>query len=188
MSRRPDKTRSVFMVGFMGAGKTSVGKVLARRLGRNFYDLDEVIERREQASIAALFAAAGESGFRTIESAALQELIEQLERPGIIALGGGAFVQKANRETLQRTGGTTVLLEAPLEELQRRCSDGGCARPLAQDGEKFRQLFASRQHAYALADFHVQTDGKSIEQVAEEVEQLLANELNRKAEKSEANK
>jgi shikimate kinase len=175
------------MVGFMGAGKTSVGKLLAQRLGRDFYDLDEVIEKREQASIAALFASAGESGFRAIESITLRELIERLERPCVIALGGGAFVQRANREVLQNTGGTTVLLEASLAELERRCNDGGCARPLAQDAEKFRQLFASRQHAYALADFHVRTDGKSIEQVAEEIEQLLANELNRK-EKLEANK
>jgi shikimate kinase len=175
----PAKTRSVFMVGFMGAGKTSVGKALAQRLGLKFHDLDEVIEDRQQTSIAAIFAAAGESGFRNIENAALLELLHNMRHPGIIALGGGTFAQPANREALQKAGGTTVLLEAPLEELQRRCNNGSAVRPLAQDQKKFGLLMASRQPAYALADLRVQTGGKTIEQVADEVEQLLKNVFNR---------
>src|SRR5579864_1236172 len=107
----------------MGAGKTSVGKILAQRLGWKFHDLDQRIESREQRSIAAIFDEVGETGFRKIETAALTELLEQsrMDPGSIVALGGGAFVQQKNRDALQHAGAITVLLTAPLEELQRRC-------------------------------------------------------------------
>src|SRR5690348_6113139 len=93
--------RHVFLIGFMGAGKTSVGKVLAQRLGWKFYDLDKLIEHREQRTIAAIFAA-GEREFRRIETSVLADLLDNgLDRSGsIVALGGGCFVQPENREAL----------------------------------------------------------------------------------------
>ncbi|HEY6254113.1 MAG TPA: shikimate kinase, partial [Candidatus Angelobacter sp.] len=128
----PKQRRRVFLIGFMGAGKTSVGKVLARRLGWKFHDLDDLIESREQRSIAAIFNDVGESGFRRIETDVLMALLEQsrMDSSSIVALGGGAFVQPENREALERAGVITVLLSAPLEELQRRCQDGSDVRPL----------------------------------------------------------
>lgn len=183
----PGKIRRVFMIGFMGAGKSTAGRILAQRLGWKFYDLDEMIEARQQMSIARIFAEAGESNFRRIENEILMELLESSrDHDCVVALGGGAFVQAYNREALQRAGGVSVLLEAPVEELHRRCSDGRAARPLAQDREKFNQLFASRKHAYELADLRIQTAGKSIEQVAAELEYLL-NET-RELKKSEVKK
>jgi len=159
----------------MGAGKTSVGKVLAQRLGWKFHDLDQLIESREQRSIAAIFGDVGETGFRKIETAALKELLEggHTDSSFIVALGGGAFVQPENRDALQRAGATTVLLSAPLEELQRRCQGAPQVRPLAGDKSKFAQLFASRQQAYHLAQFKVETAGKQIHEVAREIEQIL---------------
>jgi len=170
------QTRRVFLIGFMGAGKTTVGRVLAQRLGWKFYDLDQLIEKREQQSIAAIFARDGESGFRKIESAMLMDLLDLRDNGAVVALGGGAFVQPENREALQRAGAITVLLSAPVEELSRRCQAGGDTRPLSGDKSKFEQLFASRQPAYALARFHVKTGGKAVEQVAEEIERLLENQ------------
>ena len=168
-------TRRVFLIGFMGAGKSTVGKTLARRLKWKFYDLDELIENREHSSIAEIFSSAGEAAFRTIESTALMELLQLTESSdSIIALGGGAFAQEKNREIVQGPGSITVLLEAPVEELERRCNIGLGERPLAQDREKFRELFAKRREAYDRAQLKVQTAGKTIEDVAKEIQMLLS--------------
>lgn len=176
-------TRSVFLVGFMGAGKTSVGQELARRLGRPFHDLDAVIEGRERSTVDAIFAALGEAGFRRIENAALLDLLERdlAHDHAIVALGGGTFVQPANREALRRHGAVTVLLDAPLEELERRCRNAPNVRPLAREKIGFERLFADRRDAYLLAQFRVNTAGKKIEQVAEEVEDILKIDAERKA-------
>jgi len=162
----------------MGAGKTSVGKVLAQRLGWTFHDLDELIESREQRSIAAIFGDLGESGFRKIEAEVLMELLEVSHRDAgsVVALGGGAFVQPENRDALQRAGAITVLLTAPLQELQQR-TQATDVRPLAADNEKFAKLFASRHAAYSQAQFKVETGGKQVNQVAQEIEQILKEQL-----------
>ena len=167
--------RRVVLIGFMGAGKTTVGRALARRLRWKFCDLDDVIEQRERQSVARIFAASGEAGFRRIESAALRDLLQDKTGASdlVLALGGGAFVQAENREVLEQAGAITVLLEAPLEELRRRCRGERKVRPLAQQDERFAELFAARRADYELARFCVQTLGKSVEQVAAEVEQLL---------------
>src|SRR5262245_55414701 len=145
---RADSTRGVFLIGFMGAGKTSVGRVLAQRLGWPFQDLDDIIESRLGKSVARIFAEAGESGFRSIESQALQELLSSKESchgNWIVALGGGAYAQPLNRAALEEAGAISVLLEAPLEELRRRIQQdgaaGGRSRPLALDEAEFARLF-----------------------------------------------
>jgi shikimate kinase len=166
----------VFLIGFMGAGKTTVGKALACRLGWTFEDLDEIIERSQGVSIASIFAETGEAGFRRLEHAALKELLEGKRQDLVVALGGGAFAQPANRRLLEQAGATTVLLQAPLEELWRRCRQDNKNRPLAgKEAEAgFAKLFAERQAAYDLARFRVQTMNKAVEQVAAEIEQVLA--------------
>ncbi|HZD92626.1 MAG TPA: shikimate kinase [Candidatus Sulfotelmatobacter sp.] len=165
----------VVLIGFMGAGKTSVGRALARRLRWAFHDLDDVIEQREQQTVSQIFASAGETGFRHIENVALHDLLQGSAAAGdlVLALGGGAFVQAQNRVLLEQAGAITILLEAPLEELKRRCRGERKARPLAQQEERFAELFAARRADYGLAQFRVQTMGKPVEQVAAEVERLL---------------
>jgi shikimate kinase len=168
------KTRWVALIGFMGAGKTTVGRTLAQRLGWTFCDLDELIEAREQTTVAEIFARTGEDSFRRTESALLLELLENETRANcVIALGGGTFVQPQNRSALQKAGAITILLEAPLEELKRRCREAGRTRPLALDEEHFEQLFAGRRADYALAQLRVNTGGKTPEGVAAEIESLL---------------
>jgi shikimate kinase len=93
----------------------------------------------------------------------------------IIALGGGAFIQPENRVALEQAGAITVLLEAPLEELQRRCArdNSGSTRPLARDADRFAELLAQRRQDYQRAQFRVDTNAKSVEQVAAEIEGIL---------------
>lgn len=165
----------IVLVGFMGAGKTTVGRALATRLRCEFQDLDDLIEQREGQSVAQIFSSAGEARFRQAESAALRDLLQESASRSdlVLALGGGAFVQAGNRSLLEQAGAITVLLEAPLEELRRRCQAEQKVRPLAQQEARFAELFASRRADYELARFHVQTQGKPVEQVAAEVAQLL---------------
>jgi shikimate kinase len=177
--------RRVALIGFMGAGKTMVGRALARRLRWAFHDLDDLIEQRERQSVAQIFASAGEAGFRGIESATLRDLLQESAAANdlVLALGGGAFVQAQNRAMLEEAGAITVLLDAPLEELKRRCRGERKVRPLAQQEERFAELFAARRADYELARFRVQTLGKPIEQVAAEVERLLQTAANTEVEK-----
>ena len=163
------------LIGFMGAGKTTVGRALAKRLRSKFLDLDDVIEQREQMSVAEIFASAGEAAFRRMESAALRKVLQDREAADdlVVALGGGAFVQKENRDALDAAGAVTVLLEAPLEELRRRCNREGKVRPLAREQAKFAELFAARRADYGLARLKVQTLDKPVKQIAAEIERLL---------------
>jgi shikimate kinase len=164
----------------MGAGKTSVGRVLARRLQWTFQDLDQIIEDAQGKSVAAIFAEAGEEEFRRLESAALNEVLAKPAagdaggEPRIVALGGGAFARAANRAAIERAGAVTILLQAPVEELRRRCGLDVSVRPLAQDEARFVQLFWERQAAYSLAQLHVDTMDKAVEEVAAEIESRLA--------------
>jgi shikimate kinase len=171
--------RAVILIGFMGAGKSSVGRVLGERLGWTFEDLDERIERREQRKVPEVFRESGESGFRRAEHAALKELLSEL-RVGakrIVALGGGAFVQKSNARLIEAGGVPTVFLDANVEELWRRCRQQeerqGVERPLLSSLETFRHLYEARRPHYLKAAFRQETGGKTVERVAGEVVQAL---------------
>jgi shikimate kinase len=165
---------SVFLVGFMGAGKTSVGRALGQRLGWDFVDLDEHIQHREGRSIEQIFEQSGESGFRDLEHSGLQDLVaESNSSPRVVALGGGAYIQAKNAELLASGGMTVIFLDAPVEELFRRCQQEQLIRPLRRDIEQFRDLYEKRRTAYAKADLLIDTNGKNIERVAEEIAERL---------------
>jgi len=161
--------RAVFLVGFMGAGKTSVGQALGRYLGWTFEDLDDRIVRRESLTVAEIFRDRGEIGFREAEQAALVELLAELrDVPRVIGLGGGTLIREQNTERV-REAGWMVFLDAPIEELWRRCRQQDAARPLCQNQGQFRQLYESRRGLYQRADLRVETAGKSVEAIAAEV-------------------
>jgi shikimate kinase len=173
MSAKAPSRRCVVLIGFMGAGKTTVGRTLAKRLRCQFLDLDDVIQQRERKSVAEIFASSGEAVFRRMENAALKAVLDDVAGDLVLSLGGGAFVQEENRAALDRAGAVTVLLEAPLEELRRRCDREGKARPLAQEPAKFDELFAARRADYDLAQHTVHTLDKKVKQIAAEIERLL---------------
>jgi shikimate kinase len=160
--------RAVILVGFMGAGKSSVGRRLGRLLGWPFADLDDHIQAREGRSIDQIFRESGEAKFRSAEHAALRELLES-GPVGIVALGGGAFVQEQNALLISAINIPVVFLDAPVEELFRRCQEDTTERPLGSDLDQFRTLYESRKPFYERAAHHIDTAGKDLEAVAAEV-------------------
>jgi shikimate kinase len=162
--------RAVFLVGFMGAGKTTVGRVLSRRLGLPFEDLDDRIQLREGKTIEQIFRESGEAEFRRAETAALRELLGELgSSRRVVALGGGAFVQPANAALIEQAEGHSVFLDAPVDELMRRCADEPKERPLQQDLKQFRELYEERRRSYMKAAIRIETNGKDVDTVAAEV-------------------
>lgn len=161
--------RLVFLVGFMGCGKTTVGRLLAGRLGWCFADLDEEVERRLGRTINQIFAEAGEAYFRQVERQVLEQFLRQAEQtPLVVALGGGTFAQPTNVELLRAQGGVTFWLSCPLEELLRRCRRMN-NRPLFRDPASFRQLYEQRLPYYQQADFHVDAARSDPALVVEEI-------------------
>jgi len=168
------RQRTVFLVGFMGAGKSTVGRALSRRLGWQFEDLDEHIQARERRSIEAIFRDSGEAEFRRAERAALTDLLAAPSSlPMVVALGGGAFVQKEVAALVASTGSPTVFLDAPAEELWRRCNAEEVQRPLRRDWEQFQRLYEVRRPGYLQAGLLIDTDGKDVETVAAELASRL---------------
>lgn len=166
--------RAVFLVGFMGAGKTSVGKSLARQINWPFEDLDERIQQGEGRAIHEIFSESGETVFREMEHHALRELIAELnDRPRVVALGGGAFAQERNAILLRQPEILSVFLDAPVEELFHRCEQEQIQRPLHRGKEQFNKLYESRKPYYMAAKVRIDTSGKEIATVAGEVAALL---------------
>jgi shikimate kinase len=163
----------------MGAGKSSVGRALGKRLNWVFEDLDDRIEAREGRAVAEIFRDSGESEFRRAEKAALEHVLGEL-RGGvarIVALGGGAFVQKENAERLEASGVPTIFLDAPAEDLWQRCltqaSETGAERPLLRSLEQFRKLYQARRRSYSKATLKIQTGGRAVETIAVEIAETL---------------
>jgi shikimate kinase len=160
----------VLLVGFMGAGKTTVGRELARVLNWLFYDLDALIEGRTGRTVPALFAEQGEASYRKLEAQELRELFQTLEdEPAVIALGGGAFVQEPIRQIIRDHSASVVYLDVGLEEALRRCAAAPGYRPLLQNREQVTLLYEERLPFYRTADLEVRTDGKTPLAVAQEI-------------------
>ncbi len=141
-------SRHLALVGFMGAGKSTMGPILAERLGRSFVEVDAVIEERTGSTVAELFATRGEAGFRELEEAAALDVLARIP-PAVVELGGGALGSQATRAALAQHA-FTLHLEVDADEAWRRVS--GSDRPLARDPEAFRALYEQRQASYEIAD------------------------------------
>ena len=177
--RASSPVNAVFLVGFMGAGKSSVGRALGQRLNWVFEDLDDRIERRTGGRIADIFRDSGEDAFRQAEHEALQEVLQEL-RGGvtrIVALGGGAFVQEKNARLLASQRATTLFLDAPVEELWERCcrqaSELGTERPLLRSKDEFRELHKQRSKGYSSASVRFETGDRPVEAIADEIVKKL---------------
>ena len=153
------RTPGIYLAGFMGSGKSIIGRLLADELGWNFSDLDEEIEQQEHTTIAEIFDTRGEAAFREIESAALRQRVRTIEsgRPYVVALGGGAFLSEANAD-LVLNHGVTVWVDCPLSLIERRVASE-THRPLARDLEKLRHLYEERRSSYARAHYRIEVGG-----------------------------
>ena len=155
----------ISLIGFMGCGKTTAGRLLAERLGWPFIDLDDEIERRAGVSIFEIFEHEGEPRFRDLEHEALREQLTLAHRgqPRLLALGGGAFVEERNRDRLD-LGGLSIWLDCPVETLWERVASFQ-TRPLARDRRQFERLYEERRPIYNLADFTIPAGGSPAEVV-----------------------
>lgn len=164
---------NIFLVGLMGAGKTSVGKLLAKRLGKSFYDSDQEIERATGVKIPLIFEIEGETGFRAREAKMLAELTAR--RDVVLATGGGAVLAEENRRLLSENG-VVIYLRAAVADLWRRTRHDK-NRPLLKSADPratLDQLFAERDPLYrGIADVVVDTGNQSLGSLAHKLEQQL---------------
>lgn len=156
---------NIYLAGFMGAGKTTVGRILASRLNRPFVDLDDEIARAEGMPIAEIFRTAGEARFRDAETHRLEEVARTSGQ--VVALGGGALESESNRNILSRSGIVIWLQVSFPRVLERIAHDG--SRPMFHNEEQLARLFEARLAMYELARVHVDTDDCTPEDVTEEV-------------------
>ena len=164
---------NIYLVGLMGAGKTSVGRYLAKHLGKTFYDCDHEIERRTGVKIPVIFEIEGEAGFRARESSVLGELtgLQNI----VLATGGGAVINDANRRLLSDNGTVVYLRASPADLWQRTRNDRN--RPLLQTADplaKLEELFAARDPLYReVAAVIEDTGSQSVRSLAQRLEQRL---------------
>jgi shikimate kinase len=169
-----DEQRHLVLIGMMGVGKSSVGRRVALRLGRQFLDTDRLVEEEAGCTVAEIFASEGEPAFRALENAAVRRALDS-DPFAVIAFGGGAVLEPANRG-LARELALVVWLQAPVRDLARRVSaaqlrSGGTARPLLSAGRSPEQVLGElarqREEAYrATAHVLVETAGRSPGQAA----------------------
>lgn len=168
----------VCLTGFMGSGKSTVGRLLAARLAWHFVDLDSDIERHTGLPIAQIFEQQGEPVFRDIEHECLTRVLgwaSERDARVVLALGGGTFAQPRNAALIhdvdspQRAGIAVVWLDCAIESLLQRCVLMG-DRPLFRDEASFRRLYEERLPYYRQADYRIESSGESIRVV----EQILA--------------
>jgi len=159
---------NIILTGFMGTGKTSVGKALALKLGYLFADIDSDIVKQENRTINEIFSENGEEYFREIEKGALQRILKGSLL--VVSTGGGAVIAEANRQLMRRSGIVVNLTASPDSILQRLSDE--TERPLLREEEKMEkimQLLQQRELFYADADMRIDTTGKSIEDVVQEI-------------------
>ncbi len=175
------KGTSIFLIGMMGSGKTTVGQLLAQRLQYRFFDTDVLIEKVAGCSISQIFAEAGEASFRQLESQVLSELAACAR--SVVATGGGIVLERLNWSYLHH--GLVVWLEVPIGQLQQRLQQD-TTRPLLQ-GEnleaKLTEIFSQRQKLYAQADVRLQVGSEETpEQVVDRVLAAIIQLCEQKAE------
>lgn len=165
--------RHIFLAGFMGAGKTSVGRELSRKLQVDFYDLDSEVERARGLSITEIFAADGEDGFREKETETL-EILSQKASPAVISTGGGVVLRERNRDIMSASG-KVFYLKAHIDTLWNRVRRKK-GRPLLDVKDpraKFQELFMKRKNIYERLPHVVFTDDMSISEVADKIAGML---------------
>jgi shikimate kinase len=158
-------TDKIYLVGFMGAGKSSVARALARRLDWRAIDVDELIEHREHQTVAAIFANRGETHFRALERSVLMDQIPS--RHLVVATGGGTFVDPQNRAVINRDG-LSIWLDVPIDRLIARVPNDG-RRPLAADRAEFERLYLTRRTAYEQAHHRIDAGKARIPAVVEDI-------------------
>lgn len=180
----PAHPTRIVLTGFMGAGKTTVGALLAERLGWDFFDSDFLVEARAAMTIADIFARRSESAFRDLEAEVVREaLASGPGEPLVLALGGGALERSATRDYVASLRDTLIVfLEAPLETMIARCAghEGGPVRPVLADRERLAQRWNQRLPWYRHAHLTIDTANMTPQNVVERILESLDPDLPRR--------
>ncbi|NIP29370.1 MAG: AAA family ATPase [Candidatus Dadabacteria bacterium] len=168
-----DKRKNIYLVGFMGAGKSTIGKILSERLNIDYFDLDKEIEKAENREIKMIFEQNGEEYFRILETSTLNHLSSS-NKNFIISTGGGVIEREENRGIMSRFG-KTLYLKADINTLWERVRHSK-HRPLLNVDNAFvkaKELFNKRKDLYEKSDYVVETDNLNKEQVADEILKII---------------
>ena len=171
---RPRPVSRIVLVGFMGAGKSSVGRALAQELGWRFVDADAAVEARAGLSVPEIFTQHGEARFRALEAETMEEL---LGRRRVVVAAGGGWAAEEGRLREVPPGTVTVWLDVAAEEAVRRVAQQPGQRPLLDVDDpaaRARRLLEARRPAYASASLKVDTDGRTVDDVTARIRRMLA--------------
>ncbi|PYZ94325.1 shikimate kinase [Salipaludibacillus keqinensis] len=164
----------IYLIGFMGSGKTTVGLQLSEELGYSFKDLDQEIVKNTGITIPAIFENVGEAGFRKIE----KKMLKELNEPHCVIATGGGVVENEGVLSWMNENGTSIYLKAPFEVMYKRIQDDR-NRPLSNQGREALSLrFENRKSMYTQAEVIIDTDGKSVDEVVVEIFKLLTKDRN----------
>ena len=163
------KYKNIYLIGLMGSGKTTLGKILSKKLDKNFYDSDHVIEEKLGVDVPMIFEYEGEAGFREREKDSLKELVSK--KNIVLATGGGIILSKSNRDLLSENG-IVIYLKSNQKDLIKRMKNDK-TRPLLKNGnieEIIKKLCKEREPLYEeIADFEIMTKNKRIHEVVNEI-------------------
>jgi len=167
------KYKNIYLIGLMGSGKTTLGKILSKKLDKNFYDSDHVIEEKLGVDVPMIFEYEGEAGFREREKDSLKELVSK--KNIVLATGGGIILSKSNRDLLSENG-IVIYLKSNQKDLIKRMKNDK-TRPLLKNGnieEIIKKLCKEREPLYEeIADFEIMTKNKRIHEVVNEIVTII---------------
>ncbi|MBK3332199.1 shikimate kinase [Persephonella atlantica] len=158
--------KNIYLVGFMGSGKSTVGKLLSEKTGMEFVDIDQLIEKQEKRKISEIFEKEGEGYFRQKE----KEMLEKISNKEglIISTGGGLGADAENMKKMKQSG-IVIWLDASIETILKR-TEGDTERPLLkQPYQQLKKLYENRKKIYKMADVHINVDSKSPEEIVQEI-------------------
>jgi shikimate kinase len=159
--------KNIYLVGFMGSGKSTIGKILAKKLNMKFIDIDEEIERIEGMKISQIFEKKGEKYFRDLEKKLITEFIKR--KGYVVSTGGGLGADINNMENMKKNG-VVVWLDVPLDIILKRTKKDKTERPLLnQPVEKIKELYENRKKIYKMADIHIKAKDKSPDEISQEI-------------------
>jgi shikimate kinase len=158
--------KNIYLVGFMGSGKSTVGKILAEKLNMNFIDIDKLIEEKEGMKIKDIFEQKGESYFRELERKQIEAIVNQ---EGLVVSTGGGLGANLDNMNLMKKNGDVVWLDVSLNTVLDRLKNDQDRPLLKQPTEKIKQLFEERKNVYRLANIRINADKKTPSQIVEEI-------------------
>jgi len=158
--------KNIYLVGFMGSGKSTVGKILAEKLNMNFVDIDKLIEEKEGMKIKDIFEQKGESYFRELERKQIEAVVKQ---EGLVVSTGGGLGANLDNMNFMKKNGDVVWLDVSLNTVLDRLKNDQDRPLLKQPTEKIKQLFEERKNVYRLANIRINADKKTPSQIVEEI-------------------